>query len=508
MRVVSAAQIGIDPSSPTPLHRQVYEQLREAVLSRRLRAGVRLPSTRMLATELSVSRNTVLSAYEQLLAEGYLEARVGSATYVAGQLPDDILCVRAQTAKGLRLTRANRGPSRRGAMIDAARPRCHVEEHPPRPFRPGLPAIDEFPSEVWARLLARYWRHPSRHLSAYGHSAGYRPLRKAIAEYVREARGVRCDAEQVIVVAGSQQGLDLAARVLLDPGDSIWIEDPGYIGARGAFLAAGARLIPVPIDREGIDVASAIAVNETARMVYVTPSHQYPLGVVMSLPRRLTLLHWASRSGAWILEDDYDSEYRYTGRPVASLQGLDNEGCVIYLGTFSKVLSPALRLGYLVAPPDLVNTFTAARSLADEHSPTMLQAALAEFIAEGHFARHVRRMRVLYAERQAAMVEAARELAGLLDVEAGEAGLHLVGWLPQGVDDRAAALRAGEHGVDVRPLSDYSLRPLSRGGLMLGYAAFTPGEIREGIKRLAAALRAASSQKRPVRASQRAVENR
>jgi len=488
MRTASPLRLGIDPRSSMPLHRQLYEQIREAVLTRRLRPCVPLPSSRMLAAELGISRNTVLNAYEQLEAEGYLETKAASATCVAERLPEDALCVRAQCTKGVRLTRTTRLPSRRGAMIAEMRPRCCVEPDAPRPFRLGLPAIEEFPAQTWAKLVARHWRHPSRRLCGYGHAAGYPPLRKAIAEYSRESRGVRCDAGQVIIVAGAQQGLDLAARVLLDPGDSVWMEDPGHIGARGAFLAAGTRLVPVRIDGEGIDVDSAISGGDTVRMVYVTPSHQYPLGVVMSLPRRLRLLDWASRSGTWILEDDYDSECRYAGRPLASLQGLDKEGCVIYVGTFSKMLCPALRLGYLVVPPDVVDAFIAARAVADEHSPMMEQAALAEFITEGHFTRHIRRMRILYAEREAVLAEALREMGEMVDVQSGEVGLHLVAWLPPGVSDQEVSLQGAAHGVDARALSDYSLRPLPRGGLVLGYAGYTPKEIRAGVKKLAAAF--------------------
>jgi GntR family transcriptional regulator / MocR family aminotransferase len=295
----------------------------------------------------------------------------------------------------------------------------------------------------------------------------------------------------VIVVAGSQQALDLTARLLLDEGDAAWIEDPGYLGARGALLGAGASLVPVPVDGEGLDVQAGQARNPEARLIYVSPSHQYPYGVTMSLPRRLALLESASRAGAWVLEDDYDSEYRYAGRPLAALQGLDGEGRVIYLGTFSKVLFPALRLGYMVVPPDLVDGFVAARALVDRHSPTLDQAALADFIADGHFARHIRRMRALYAERQAILVEAATHgLAGVLDVSTAEAGMHLVGWLPPGVDDVEASRQAAAHGVEAPPLSLYSLEPPRHGGLLLGYTAVGEKEIRDGVQRLAKALRA------------------
>ncbi len=333
------------------------------------------------------------------------------------------------------------------------------------------------------------WRGLPSALLGYGHPSGYRPLREEIAAYLGAARAVRCVWEQVIVVSGSQQALDLAARVLLDPGDAAWVEDPGYAGARGALTGAGARLVPVPVDEEGLRVSAGMARCADARLAHVSPSHQYPLGATMSLPRRLELLAWASRAGSWVIEDDYDSEFRYTGRPVEALQGLDAEGRVIYVGTFSKVLSPALRLGYLVVPPDLVDPFTAARELADRHAPTVEQATLARFIAEGHFARHVRRMRALYAERQVALVSAAaRDLPGLVDVGPAEAGMHLVGWLPADADDREASRRAEAGGVEANALSLYGIEPLRRGGLLLGYAAVDEAGIRDGVRRLAAAL--------------------
>jgi GntR family transcriptional regulator/MocR family aminotransferase len=277
--------------------------------------------------------------------------------------------------------------------------------------------------------------------------------------------------------------------VLLDEGDAAWIEDPAYLGARAALLGVGARLVPVPVDREGLDVAEGVARAPDARLAFVTPSHQFPLGVTMSLARRLALLEWAARAGAWVLEDDYDSEYRYAGRPLAALQGLDSAGRVIYLGTFSKVLFPGLRLGYLVVPPDLVDAFLGARGYAGFHSPALEQAVLADFIAEGHFARHIRRMRALYAARQAALVAAVeRELPGRLDLRPSDAGMHLVGWLPEGVDDRLVARRARDHGLDVWELSALSIRPPRRGALLLGYAALDEDEIREGVRRLAVAL--------------------
>ena len=322
----------------------------------------------------------------------------------------------------------------------------------------------------------------------YGDPAGYRPLREAIAAYLGAARAVRCTADQVIIVAGSQQGLDIAARLLLDPGDAAWVEEPGYTGAKGALSAAGARLVPVPVGPEGLEVAAGIAACPTARLAYVSPSHQYPLGVTLSLAQRLALLDWADHAQAWILEDDYDSEYRYTSRPLAALQGLDRAERVLYIGTFSKVLFPALRLGYVVVPPDLVSPFVAARAVADRHSPSIEQAVVADFIREGHFARHIRRMRALYAERQAILLDAAHQTFGdRLSIPSAEAGMHLVAWLPDGADAATIAIRAEALGVVVQPLSAYTTTPLARQGLLLGYAAFPTEEIRAGMRQLARA---------------------
>jgi len=315
-------------------------------------------------------------------------------------------------------------------------------------------------------------------------------LRSAIAEYLQRARGVVCDPEQVLIVNGSQQALDVAARVLLDPGDAAWLEEPGYDGALGALSAAGARVIAVPVDQDGLNVREGIRRSADARLAYVTPSHQFPLGGSMSLSRRLELLRWAERSGAWIVEDDYDSELRYADRPLPALQGLDRSGCVIYVGTFSKILFPALRIGYLVVPPALVQTFRRVRWATDLHSPVLMQAVLASFIAEGHFERHIRRMRTLYHERHDALVfNAARHLHGVLEVAPTASGMHVIGWLPAGVDDRKASRAAYTEGVDVTPLSFFSRSASSRrGGLVLGFAAYTAEEIARGTERLAKAL--------------------
>jgi GntR family transcriptional regulator/MocR family aminotransferase len=499
----ASVTVGLDRSSAVPLYRQLYEGLREGILAGTLPAGSRLPSVRALVRELKVSRNTVEGALAQLSAEGYLEARIGSGTYVSGALPDDAL--RAGRARGTargRVLPGGSGPvgreglSRRGATLAgtpvSASGRRRATE--PRPFRPAVPAIEEFPLKVWRRLAGEFWRRPPRGSLGYGEPAGYRPLRMAIAEHLRAYRAVRCSWEQVIVVSGSQQALDLCARLLLDEGDRAWIEDPCYLGARAALSANGARLVPVPVDDDGLDVASGETQAPDARLACVTPSHQYPTGATMSLSRRLALLAWASRTGAWVLEDDYDGEFRYSGRPLSSLQGLDDEGRVIYVGTFSKVLSPALRIGYAVVPPGLVDAFQHARAVTDRHPPVPEEAILAEFVAEGHFARHLRRMRGLYAERQQALVAAADAgLAGLLEVRPSGAGLHLVGRLPDGADDVAISGSLAAGGVEAPSLSAHRFSMSGTPGLVLGYAAFDETAIRDGVERLAGALREAAS---------------
>ena len=486
--LVTLPMIQLDPTSPQPRYRQLYDGLRAAILAGQLAPGTRLPSSRSFAAELGVARNTVVNAFEQLIAEGYIEGQVGAGTQVAQALPDDLLTASVVPSVGVTVPRPGRELSQRGVLLAATRVSVARPSRSMRAFRTGLPDFATFPFEIWAQIEARHWRNPPRELLGYGDPAGYRPLREAIAAYLGAARAVRCTADQVIIVAGSQQGLDIAARLLLDPGDAAWVEEPGYTGAKGALSAAGARLVPVPVGPEGLDVAAGIAACPTARLAYVSPSHQYPLGVTLSLAQRLALLDWADHAQAWILEDDYDSEYRYTSRPLAALQGLDRAERVLYIGTFSKVLFPALRLGYVVVPPDLVSPFVAARAVADRHSPSIEQAVVADFIREGHFARHIRRMRALYAERQAILLDAAHQTFGdRLSIPSAEAGMHLVAWLPDGADAATIAIRAEALGVVVQPLSAYTTTPLARQGLLLGYAAFPTEEIRAGMRQLARA---------------------
>ncbi len=491
-------EIILDQNASAPLYRQLYERLRGSILVGHLETGARLPSTRVLASELGVSRTTTALAYELLLLEGYIESRVGDGTRVAHLQPEQLF-------QGTRNAKDQDTTDTSGTPPVVLAQRGHLLVNTPYPeafyghqasvgtslFLVGQPDVTSFPYETWARLVARHARQSLQAVSFYQNTQGYAPLREAIAAHIGITRGVHCSPEQIILTAGAQGALDLVARVLLDPGDLAWVEDPGYSGARGALLAAGAKLVAVPIDKEGIDVEAGRQLCPEARLAIVTPSHQFPTGVTMSLSRRLALLEWSREAQAWIVEDDYDSEYRFSGRPLEALQGLDSARRVIYIGTFSKVLFPSLRLGYLVAPPELLKGFLAARRFIDMHPPLLEQMALADFLAEGHFARHLRKMRLLYAERRNALVEAlTRELGDLLDVTVPEAGLHLAAWLPSGMSAHAATQQAAAHGLHILPISHFSLRPLQRDGVLLGFASASPEELRAGVQTLALALRA------------------
>ena len=483
---VHLASIALDPENGEPLHRQLYYRIRETILEGRVVPGSRLPSTRLLARDLGVSRNTVTAAFEQLMAEGYVRGRIGAGSYVSDQLPEEALQARA-VAAGERPHGPAPGPSSRGELLV----RMAAGGGQARPFAPGLPELAAFPFETWSRLLAKHWRQPPASFLIGSDPLGWRPLREALAVYLGTARAVRCEPSQILIVSGAQQALDLAARVLVDPGHSTWVEEPGYPGLRGALIASGAELVPVPVDEEGISVRDGLERAPRARMACVSPSHQYPLGVTMTLPRRLELLEWARSTDAFILEDDYDSEYRYAGRPLAALQGLDADGRVIYVGTMSKVMFPGLRLGYMVVPKHLVAAFTAVRRITDTHPPMLAQPALAEFIRDGHLSQHIRRMRHLYAKRQAALIEAVRrEATGALTLAPAEAGMHLVGYLPNGMDDRAVSAAARSRGVEAPALSSYFLHDrCPRGGLLLGYTGVAEGELDRAVRELAGAIR-------------------
>ncbi|HXB26313.1 MAG TPA: PLP-dependent aminotransferase family protein [Gemmatimonadaceae bacterium] len=469
-----------------PATQWLYGAIRAEILEGRLRPGARLPASRDLARQYGLSRGTIVSAFAQLSSEGYVEGTIGSGTRVSEVLPDDLLQTGpSEPVPKARPRRLLSSYGRRVELFPAYRAR------PIRAFRADQPALDLFPTTLWAQLAARRMRRATTGLLLGTSPMGYGPLREAVADYVRTARGVQCTADQIAIVSGVQEALDLVTRLFVDPLDRVCMEDPGYPGAALAFEARGARVLGLSVDDEGMTIPRG-----RARLAYVTPGHQFPLGISMSLRRRLALLEWASGCGAMILEDDYDSEYRYSGRPVPALQGLDRRGIVLFAGSFSKVLFPSLRLGYLVVPSDLIDVVTATLSITSRHAPLIDQAILADFLVEGHFARHVRRMREIYAERLAVLMESARaHLAGLLTISGLEAGLQTAAWVADGIDAQAAARAAAERDVEVTPLAWYTRgrRPrVIRQGLHLGFAAVDVPEIRRGVRDLALALESLS----------------
>jgi GntR family transcriptional regulator / MocR family aminotransferase len=468
-----------------PAYRWLSASLRAAILEGRLRPGTRLPSTRELATQHRLSRGTIVAAFEQLRSEGYLEGTIGSGTYVTKVLPEAWFQVRPKAHS--KPTASRKRLMRLSACATRTRLFEGYESRPTRAFRPNLPALDLFPMSLWTQIAARLLRNASVNLLMGCEPLGYFPLRQVVADYLNASRGVRCVPQQIAIVSGVQEALDLMGRLLIDSGDRVLIENPGYSGAAKLFEAFGAKLKAVSLDDQGMQLSLSKTPN--VRLIYVTPGHQFPLGVTMSLARRLQLLHWAQESGALIFEDDYDSEFRYAGDPIPALQGLDRNDRVLYAGSFSKVLFPSLRLGYLVVPQSFVSAVEATKSLTSRHAPLLDQAVLCDFITQGHFGRHLRRMRLIYAERLSVLLNEARQkLAGLLEISPVEAGLQTSAWLLNGVDGEAAAAAAKEHGVDVAPLSRYALTPRQREGLQLGFAAVDAREIRRGVQKLAVAL--------------------
>jgi GntR family transcriptional regulator / MocR family aminotransferase len=473
-----------------PLFRQVYTGLREAILSGAFRAGDRFPSTRELAEQLGVSRTAVLAAYDQLLAEGFVVGRAGSGTYVSEGLGTSRTRSRARSGENparLRLSRFGSAAAAAAATVPSTVP---VPERRPAPLRYdfayGRSSVETFPFELWRRILLRHARKATLRALDYGPPAGSLALREAICAHLRRSRAVVSDASQVIVVNGSQQALDLTARILLERGDPVAIEDPHYQGARKVFQAAGARLDAVPVDGDGLDPAK---LPDSARIAFVTPSHQLPTGAILPLARRLALLEWAKRSGAVVIEDDYDGEFRYHGQPLESMQGLDTEGRVIYLGTFSRTIFPALRIGYLIAPKSLAPAFTGAKWLSDRHTSTLEQEALAEFIATGAYERHLRRARRLNARRRQVLLDAIHKYLGdRVSVTGDASGTHLVLWPRGRVSEKAVIARAAASNVAVYGISGYFLGPVRQVGLILGYSRMKEAEIREGIRRLGEAL--------------------
>lgn len=475
---VDLSGIRLDPAAG--LSRQLYLALRERILDGRLAGRTRLPASRDLADLLGISRNTVTRAFDQLYAEGYIEGRVGAGTFVA-----DLRQPAAAVAAPAALPGPLPGPALQLLAEHRLNPR---PDGPPRAFRVGVPAFDLFPFETWARLMARFWRRPPAEALGYGDPAGDRRLRELVAAYLRSSRGLACEPEQVLITCGSQQAISLCAQLLVQPGERVAIENPGYRAAGHAFAVAGGRLCGVPVDAEGLDTAALEALG-ACRLAYVTPSHQYPTGVTLSLARRLELLAWAERHDAWVIEDDYDGEYRYRGVPLAPLASLDRQGRVLYVGTFCKIAFPGLRLGYLVLPQALVEPFAQRRALDIRHSEAGSQAVMAEFIAAGHFQRHVRRMRGAARARRDALLQGWPQVPGCAPLPAVEAGLHLSVAVDSLARERELIAQAAAVGVEINALSGYWLPDSTtpedaRAGLVLGFAAVPEAQIAEALQRL------------------------
>jgi len=486
--------LDLDRGSAT-LHLQVYRALRSAILQGRLAAGTRLPGSRVLAEDLRVSRMTILTAYDQLKAEGFVEAHGGGGTRVstsmrAWQTATEHAPDRPITSSSTSAARLSSLGAKMLAAFGESSPQHLLRRSVP--FALGVPALDAFPVETWARLTTRRWRTTPRAMLSPDDGPGFAPLRDAIAEYVVNARAVRCTRDRIVITAGAQQAIDLIARLLLNPGDEVWVEEYGYRPARAAFAGVGAIPVQISMDDEGLDVEQGQHRAPGARLAFVTPACGAPFGVRMSLRRRLALLDWAHQTGAWIVEDDYNGELSYEGRPLAALQGMEHPGAerVIYLRTFTKTLFPALRLGYAVLPLEFVEPFVRARVIADRHSPIAEQAVLADFMTEGHFARHVRNMRELYASRQRVFLRlAAAEVGELLQFSSAPAGLRLVGRLQPGMSDQHIAMEAAGRGIIVDTLSAHAAGSPAAQGLVFGYVPFGPDETRRALAELAEVIR-------------------
>ena len=473
---------GIHLKPGRALARQLYEVLRERILDARLPSGARLPASRDLAGVLGISRNTVTRALDQLYAEGYIQGRVGDGTYVA-----DLATISPVTPN----TADSPAPSAAVQQLEN-----HYLPLPPagapRAFRVGVPAFDLFPFETWARLSAKFWRKPDFARLGYGDPAGDRKLRELIAAYLRNSRGLPCDPAQIVITCGAQQAISLCAQLLVQPGDKVAVENPGYRAAGHALAVAGAQLQGIEVDADGLDTAQLAGV-ENCRLVYLTPSHQYPTGVTLSLQRRLELLEWAERNDGWIIEDDYDGEYRYNGMPLAPLAALDRQGRVLYVGTFCKITFPALRLGYLLLPPALAQAFSRRRALDIRHSEIGTQAVMAEFISSGHFQRHIRRMRTAArSRRDTLLAHWPRNIRGCSAMPAVDAGLHLCVRVSSVERERELIERAANVGVEVNGLSSYWLPESTppetqRAGLVLGFAAVAEPDIEHALQALSRA---------------------
>lgn len=481
--------IELDRASAMPLYRQLYLQIRKQILSGRLQGGVRLPSTRTLSKELDLSRITILNAFDQLIAEGFLASRTGAGTYVGNEWEDRGLTDDQPPPQPPRLSDLSRSMLSMRSRHFQGVSYADWAAGTPTSFLPSHSAYDAFPQAVWKRLMNRHLHKPTKAMLGYGELQGLPDLRKAIADYVFDARGIDCTAEQVVIVSGAQQAFNLLGMLLLNPQDSVWMEDPGHIAARIALQAQGGLLVPLPVDEQGIDVQQGLARCPDARLVFTTPSRQHPLGVTMSYGRRQELIDWAAAHQSWIIEDDCDSEFRYSGRPLPALYAMDQWARVIYVGTFSKVLFPSLRLGYVILPQALVEPFCTLRAVMDRSPPTLLQAVTADFMGEGHFIGHIRRMRALYQARQQALVEQLqRQLGGFFRISPVEAGMHLIAWLPPQLNDDVIAKELARHNIHTYALSDYCLEHVLPPALLIGFAGTPEDQAQARVEALFQAL--------------------
>lgn len=464
---------------------QVYNVIRDAILQGRLPAAVRVPSSRTLAEMMSISRNSVIAGYDRLMDEGYLVTRRGAGTFVSDCVPDSTVSGYYQQIKP---PKEKPAVGRLNSDVTSLRRLCSESQkgnNAKRLFSVGVGCTDLFPHNLWGRLLGRVWRQSRQELGLHTDPAGYKPLRKAICDYIQTTRGVICHENQIMIVSGIQQAVNITAQALLSQGSEVWLDDPGYNGARGAFTAAGAVVRPVKVDINGMDIHDGIKHYPEARLVYTTPSHQFPLGGTLSLARRLALLDWAEANQAWIFEDDYNSEFRYTARSLQALQGLDKHDRVIYAGTFSKMMYPEFRLGFLIIPPALQEQFITSKYFSVLCTGYLEQAVLARFISEGHYACHVRRIRKACHERKSALTAAIEHyLPGKMTVHSSDSGIHLVCWLNDGISGKEIEAKANQLGMGIQSFERYCQRSLPDEGVLLGFANHSPQELWDGIRQL------------------------
>jgi GntR family transcriptional regulator/MocR family aminotransferase len=479
--------IALQPDETAPLYLQLSEGLRDAIVSGRICSGTRLPSTRGLARDMDVSRTTAIQAYRQLEREGYVVSEVGSGTYVTDELPDKVVSASVPAPSTNGHADHRRSLSDRGRKMVDRFPNIE-HRHGVMPLLPAVPALDQFPYKMWRRIV-REVHVPTRELGP-GDASGHPRLRRAIVDYLAATRAIRCGVDQVVVTTGAQEAFSILAELLFDPGDSVLVEEPGPRGMARAFEASGAEVVPVRVDAAGMDVSAGISMRPDARLACVTPSNQFPMGALLDMRRRMELVEWARATGSWIIEDDYDCEYRFHGAPypaIRSLEGADE--CTVYVNAFTKILFPALSLGFVILPEALVEPFKTARGLRDYPPPLVPQLALARFMEEGHLMRHIRRMRQVYEVREAALRDALHEvLPTLLEVPPATAGTHLVAWLPTGVDDQDVSERAAGEGVLALPISQFRRSHGNRSGLVLGFGGSPVPRLGASVRKLARAF--------------------